>query len=343
MPLPSLIARRQLLGWLAVTAAYPSAAAPKSKQPTAAKSSVLTGAALMKQVNAATDTPTLAEGTQGEAVWRAQILLDQAWFSVGEIDGTFGANMRHVVTAFQTANKLQPSGRLDANTWKALSSKMPAAVLSNYTITRQDTFGPFIQLPADMAGQAQLSMLGYSSLLEALSEKFHCSPAWLHAANQDSTFRAGDQIVVPALENSKPAPLAASIRIEKSERMLLLLDKAGQWVGAFPISIGSASDPLPVGLLEIKTAVKNPMFALNPTLLKGAKNPDINANIAPGPNNPVGVYWLGLNKPHWGIHGTPEPGHIGQAETNGCIRLTNWDVLRVTQVVQIGFVVDVRG
>lgn len=342
MHLPSLIARRQLLGWLAVTAAYPVTATPKSKQPTATKTNILTGTALMKQVNAATDMPTLAEGTQGEAVWRAQILLDQAWFSVGEIDGVFGANMRHVLTAFQTANKLQPSGRLDANTWKALSNKMPTAVLSYYTITRQDTSGPFMQLPTDMAGLAQLSMLGYGSLLEALSEKFHCSPAWLHSVNQDNAFRAGDQIVVPALENSKPTPLTASIRIEKSERILFLLDKAGLIVGAFPISIGSASDPLPIGLLEIRTAVKNPMFAFSPALLKGATSPDINANIAPGPNNPVGVYWLGLNKPHWGIHGTPEPGRIGQTENNGCIRLTNWDVLRLTQVVEIGFAVDVR-
>lgn len=342
MHLASLIARRRLLGWLAVTAACPVTVAAKPQHATAAKTSVLTGSALMKQVNAATGTPTLAEGAQGEAVWRAQILLDQAWFSVGEIDGTFGANMRRVVAAFQTARKLQPSGRMDADTWRALGGKMPAPVLGSYTITHQDATGPFTQLPADMAARAQLSVLGYESIHEALGEKFHCSPAWLRTVNQDSAFRAGDQIIVPALESSKPAPLAASIRIDKTERLLVLLDKAGQPVAAFPVSIGSASDPLPLGPLEIQTAVKNPMFALNPALLRGAKNPDASASIAPGPNNPVGVYWLGLNKPHWGIHGTPEPGRIGQAETSGCVRLTNWDVRRVVQVVQIGFVVDVH-
>ena len=77
-------------------------------------------------------------------------------------------------------------------------------------------------------------------------------------------------------------------------------------------------------------------------LLKGTKDSDRKAVLPPGPNSPVGVYWLGLSKPHWGIHGTPHPARVGTAESNGCIHLTNWDVLRLAQVVKTGFGVDVH-
>lgn len=301
-----------------------------------------TGANLMEQVNAATDTPTLTQGARGEAVLRAQILLDRAWFSPGEIDGSFGTNMRRIVAAFQMASELTPSGRIDDNTWKALTDKTSAPVLRHYTITAKDAAGPFDKLPAGMMARSQLKWLGYQSIQEALAEKFHCSPQWLRAVNPGSAFRAGDSIVAPALGSDKPPAQAASILIDKSSYVLHLLDKKGWPVAAFPISIGGASDPLLIGRLEIRNVVKNPVYTFNPTLLKGTKKTDVKTNIAPGPNNPVGVYWLGLTKPHWGIHGTPEPSRVGVAESNGCIRLTNWNVVRVAQFVKKGFAVAVR-
>ena len=340
------IARRQLLGWLAAGAALPASvamaatASQKGSQPAA--KTTLSSAALMERVNGSTATPALAQGARGEAVLRAQILLDHAWFPGGEIDGSFGPNMGRMVAAFQSSKGQKASGRLDEATWKALTADVTEPLLMVYTVSKQDAAGPYTKTPADMMERAKLKTLDFENIEEALGEKFHCSPQWLRTANRGSKFEAGDRIVVPSTGPEKPPALATSIRIDKSEHVLYLLDKAEQPVAAFPISIGGSSDPLPLGRMEIKNAAKDPVFTFDPKLLKSTKKTDSKADIAAGPNNPVGTYWLGLSKPHWGIHGTPSPTRVGTSETNGCIHMTNWDVMRLAQVVKPGFAVMVH-
>jgi len=279
--------------------------------------------------------PEIHMGEKGSAVLRAQILLARAHFSCGEIDGEFGSNMEKTVAAFQEERHLQPSRTVDGATWGALNGDQ-APALTAYSISPEDVKGPFETIPADMAEQATLPALGYSSPLEELAERFHVAPSVLQALNPGVDFgRVGQSIQAPNVMTMRPGA-AARVQVSKSESSVRAYDAENHLLAFYVATIGSEHDPLPVGDWKIRGVAHNPVFHYNPDLFWDAKATDEKATIKAGPNNPVGVVWIDLSKEHYGIHGTPEPSRIGHTTSHGCIRLTNWDAAELASMVKPG-------
>ena len=285
-------------------------------------------------------SPKAAKATSRDNILRAQVLLDRAWFSSGEIDGRMGANMRRALKAFQESHGIKQSGVLDAATWEVLGSA-DVEVLQDYAVTEKDAAGPFVKIPADPMERAKLKYLGYENVTEALAERFHTSPNLLRELNRGKTIEAGITLRAPDVQSTAPKK-AASLRIYKKESVLVALDGEGRPVALFPISLGSVRDELPVGTLKIANVAADPSFDYDPALLDDRNPSHTKVTMAPGPNNPVGVAWLGLSKKHYGIHGTPSPSMVGHRETHGCVHLTNWDVKKLVSIAPVGTPVEVR-
>jgi lipoprotein-anchoring transpeptidase ErfK/SrfK len=289
----------------------------------------------VEAVNNPATASLVKRGASGAAVLRAQVLLDRARFSPGEIDGSYGANVEKAIAGFQKAHGVEPTGIVDPATWKLLNADS-APALVRHAITAQDVAGPFQPIPEDMMEKSALPALGYSSALEELSENFHASPKLLTRLNPGKSFdRAGEEIVVPSVRSSAP-PKIAKVVVDDSDKTVAAFDAADKLIAQYPATTGSEHDPLPVGTWKINGVSKNPSFHYNPDFFWDAESKDEKATIKPGPNNPVGVVWIDLSKPHYGIHGTPEPSTIGKTQSHGCIRLTNWDAAELAQMVAPG-------
>lgn len=170
-----------------------------------------------------------------------------------------------------------------------------------------------------------------------------------------SAFRAGQKIRVPnigadsiekgVIENADwqrtlaslgvgtGQPEVAKVVVSKRAGTLKGYDSAGKLVALFTVTTGSQHDPLPLGEWKILGKSYNPTYSYNPALLRNAPKDAEKQQLPAGPNSPVGVIWIDLSKDHYGLHGTPEPEHIGRTESNGCVRLTNWDAARLAQMV----------
>ena len=312
-----------------------------------------------------TAKPTAAASTPGKppldrSILHVQVILDHLGFSPGILDGRAGISLTAALKGFQENRGLPVTGEIDAPTLNALHTYRAWRPVKTLTLTEAALAGPYVNpIPKSEMEQSKLQALAYRTPLEKLAEMFHTTPAVLVELNSpDTKLSPGTKVNFPnALPTSRAydpklradwrqtlaslnvdanAPQAAKVVVDKSDSVLRVLDGSGKLIAQFQVTTGSEHDPLPLGTHKVTNYDYNPKFRYNPALFWDAKSTDEKAMLPPGPNGPVGVVWMDLNIPHYGIHGTPEPQYIGRTESHGCVRMTNWNAARLTLMMKPG-------
>ena len=290
----------------------------------------------------------------GPSVLKTQVYLDRNGFSVGALDGRWGRNSAIALWWYQRSrgiNATEP-GALDEPTFRSLAASAGGVpVLVQHTLTAEDLKGPFVSVPDDMYEKAEMDCLCYESLKEKLAERFHTSIDFLDQLNEEVSFadlKEGDRIWVPNVRPSLEQDRRDIARVVVSIRgnTFNAFDASGNLIFHAPTTLGSKYDPSPNETTQVKKVVHDPHFHYQPKLFAEVPDDEPEANLNPGPNSPVGVVWIALSKPHFGVHGTSDPDSIGYASSHGCVRLTNWDAKEVAHRIAEGVPVeflDTRG
>jgi lipoprotein-anchoring transpeptidase ErfK/SrfK len=326
----------RLPGLVAVTASILALAGADAAGPAKSRAGVPVARSLAaNEIEDSTKTGAVGPGAAGPRVVRAQILLDRARFSPGEIDGVYGDDLGIAIKGYQENHGLKPTGTIDAETWRLLGSDT-GPLLATYTITQADEKGPFLPLPADVQEKAKMKWLGFETPEEGLGEKFHSSPKLLAELNPDQKLdTAGERIAVPNVRRAV-VRVALRVAVSKSKRTVTAYGAGDKELAQYPATIGDSHDRLPIGQWTITGVVHYPWYNYDPDHFWNSDPKQTKAVLPPGPNSPAGAAWIGLSKEHYGIHGTPDPGHVRHGESAGCIRMTNWDVDNLSHMVRRG-------
>lgn len=293
----------------------------------------------------ATTTVTPAEGRPVDNLFEAQLALARLGFSPGSLDGVIGSRTRNALRMFQQREQLRASGELDAATKNRL--RLREQPFTTYTVTSAD-LGRLLPVGSGWIAKSEQPRLDYATLLELVAERSWSHPDYLRRVNPQVDWdrvTAGTQLLVPNVSMPAIAGKAALIRIQLGNRFLQVFDDRVNLIAHFPCTIAKSVDLRPHGELRVEVLIEQPNYTFDPNRfvptaeIRGIPNKLI---LPPGPNNPVGTVWIGLNRTGYGIHGTPEPEKVGGAESLGCFRLANWNAEYLLKLAWVGMPVHVE-
>ncbi|MBL0375305.1 L,D-transpeptidase [Rhizobium sp. KVB221] len=269
-----------------------------------------------------------------------QVFLDREGASPGVIDGKMGSNVTKALVAYEkiSGETLDPNNTEDILTRLGFSGGLP---VTSYTITSADAAGPYVaSIPEDYSQKAALPSMAYTSVTEALAERFHMDENYLKELNPGVDFTMPGSTIKVINPGAVKKAGVSRIVADKARKQLFAYDEAGGLIASYPASIGSSDTPSPSGVHIVERIALDPNYTYNPKInFQQGQNTKV-LTIPPGPNGPVGTVWIALDKPTYGIHGTPDPSRIGRSQSHGCIRLTNWDATELAKMVKPGVAVE---
>lgn len=284
-------------------------------------------------------------GLKVQSVFDAQVALYREGIASGSIDGALGSQTRGALEAFQKIHGLPVTGALDEATKRHLV--LEESPVTNYVVSASD-LGRLRPLSKTWMGKSQQDRLDFETILELVAEKGHAHPREIRLLNPgvdwDHVY-AGQVLKIPASEYPVPKEKASFLRIYLSRRVLEAYDAETNVLAHFPVSIARRVEKRPVGQLHVQTVAVRPNYVFNPDIFpESAEAKTIGRKLVlpPGPNNPVGLVWIGLDRSGYGIHGTPKPEEVGRTESHGCFRLANWNAEFLVKLVWVGMPVWVE-
>lgn len=256
-----------------------------------------------------------------------------------------GPQTAAALRAYQRVHGLNETGTLTPEAKASLRLTMP--VMTTHLLSEAEVASLRI-FPTTWLERSQQPTLAHTTVLELVAERYRASPRFIRALNPEVDWievPAGTPLLVPALGAVAVPGRAAEIRIWLAARELQAVDANGRVLVHFPVSIARKVEKRPLGELRVTVVVREPNYTFDPEVYpesEEARQLGRKLIIPPGPNNPVGRAWIGLDLPGYGIHGTPDPEKVGRTESHGCFRLANWDALALTSLVAVGLPVIVE-
>jgi len=280
-----------------------------------------------------------------QQVLEVQLALVRHGISPGSLDGLMGPQTRAAVNAWY-----RQQGRAfgtESNSITELRRCLSAAPLTNYVV-RSNDLARLLPVGKTWLSKSQQERLDYETVLELVAEQTQSHPNLLRQLNPGIDWNnvvAGTRIRIPNSESPPPNQKAAFIKIFLESRTLEAFDSDTNLLAHFPCSIAQRVDKRPLGQMRVAVTAPNPNYTFDPEVFpESAEARELGQKLLlpPGPNNPVGTVWIGLDRPGYGIHGTPRPEEVGRTESHGCFRLANWNAEYLLRLVSIGTAVFVE-